>query len=395
MQYISRPADAPAVLRSHEATQSRRAMQEYMALGRERRAQTSVPQIGIDPHSMLLVKELSFLSQGKCAFCEARDRLSAHRFRPVGNALPLSARKDAHLFYVWLADAWHNLLPICTGCRPKEPIFPVEGARCRLPGPGQISAYVSRADGIWSPTAPDERNLLIDPTRETSYDKHFKPKLDGTLVAVSPRAATTIETFDLNRPDRQMQRSDRHQEYLDRLRTFMAGGPGSRQFAKQKDAWNDLFDYDALEFGGTWYLLLKRIAAQTEWPDSAPASTKRAHLKAFFAQLADDGDGLTRLDQSLAAVSREDPSLRSVEPGARRVHRVRAQLRSVELTNFKSIERLRIEFPEAHPNQEPAALAPSLVVLGENATGKSGLLEAVALTVTTEEARRLIDPGLG
>lgn len=403
MQYIMRPASAPDVLMSEEARRSRRAMQSYMNMDREKRSQTSVPQVGMDPNNRLLVEALAQMTSGKCAFCEAKDRLTAHRFRPAGNALPLAERKDAHLFYVWLADAWHNLFPICPGCRPAEPLFPVDGARCNLPQPRQIERYVARGDGIWSTQAPDETNLLIDPSRETSYHGHLKPKLDGTLVAQSPRAAITIETFNLNREQRREERAKIYRANIERLRKLIAGRPRTKAQPGKLDGFDELFDFGALEFGGTWMLLLKRLAERIDMPDGA-IGTRLKQLKSGFRRLASAPDAAARLDRAVSQISLEDPRLMPVNPGARRTHRVQAQLRSVEIENFKAVERLTLTLPHTEDNPVEATGAdqllteekhvrptPSLVVLGENATGKSSLLEAIALALTTEEARRNLD----
>lgn len=340
-----------------------------------------MPQVGIDLHDEELVASLSFMSHGKCAFCEARDDLVAHRFRPAGNALPFGERKNPHLFYVWLADAWQNLLPICLGCRPENATFPVDGERCHLPSQQQISAYLKRGDGRWS-TVPKERALLIDPTRETSYDHHFKPKLDGTLIAISPRATMTAEHFGINREDRRQARASALLKCCNRLRQLIVKGRISSQ--QHGQAWIELFDFDSLDFGGAWSLLLKRIADRI---DIGKANPRRTKLKAFFISLAATTDGSVQFENAMSAIVREDPGLRSVELGSQRLLRVRATLRSVELENFKSVERLRIDLLESASDRDGEP-SPSLIVLGENATGKSALLEAIALTLATPEARR-------
>jgi hypothetical protein len=273
MQHVPRPAAAPDALNSEAARRSRKVMQRFMTLEKGRRSQTSVPQVGMDPNDAQLVQALASFTRGKCAFCEAREKLVAHRFRPSGNAQPAADRKDAHLFYVWLVDAWQNLLPICEGCRPIEPIFPVESGRCKLPTPQQVNSYVEKGAGLWPSYPPKERNLLIDPSRETGYDKHLKPRLDGTLVATSPRAALTVETFNLNRADRLRRRGAVFAERLKRLRKLLGTSARAKISASDQKAWTELFDFRELEFGGTWLLLLKRVAARIDPPDGTNSGT--------------------------------------------------------------------------------------------------------------------------
>lgn len=391
MQYIKRPASAPDVLKSPEAIRSRRQMQTFMSLERSRRSQTSVPVVGLSPANDLLVEAVSVLSHGKCAFCEAKEPLVAHRFRPAGNALPLAERKDPHLFYVWLADAWHNLYPICLSCRPAEPQFPVEGSRCNLLPPKQIESYIARNDGIWSLRMPEERNLIIDPTKETSFHGHIKPRLDGTLMALSPRAAVTIEVFDLNREDRVAQRALQYEANLAVLRRLLS----ERRKGKVPPAagrFDELFDFERLEFGGTWLLLLKRIAERVPMPDGTSMPVRLKQLKSGFVRLSAISDAVGRIDKAVAEITLEDPRLKAVSSGPRRLDRVQAQLRRIEIENFRAIERLTLDMPVVDVGDpEFAQSTASLVVLGENATGKSSLLEAIALALTTEEARRNLD----
>lgn len=362
-----------------------------MATEHGRRSQTSVPQIGVNPNHDILVRALTALTHGKCAFCEAKDSLTTHRFRPTGNALPLADRKDAHLFYVWLADAWQNLFPICMSCRQDEPYFPVEGARCKFPSLRQIDSYISRGDGIWASFPPDEVNLLLDPSRETAFERHLKPKLDGTLVALSPRASVTVEAFNLNREERRRQRATQYERKLDYLRELL-GSTENLETGQMERTWDELFAFGRMEFGGTWLLLLKRLADRIDLPDGSRVKASRRQLKASFQRLATFSSGGHRLDLALSELLREDPSLRSVSPRSRRIHPVRAQLRTLEVSNFKVLEKIRLDLPALRKDEETGIQhAPALVILGENATGKSSLLEAVALTLTTEEARRSLE----
>jgi len=55
------------------------------------------------------------------------------------------------------------------------------------------------------------------------------------------------------------------------------------------------------------------------------------------------------------------------------------RIRRVEIRNFKGIESLDLDFPETTLSEEDSAS--SIMMLGENATGKSSILEAIALTL--------------
>ncbi|MET3899023.1 energy-coupling factor transporter ATP-binding protein EcfA2 [Devosia sp. UYZn731] len=77
-----------------------------------------------------------------------------------------------------------------------------------------------------------------------------------------------------------------------------------------------------------------------------------------------------------------------------------AALTRVEIRNFKSLEFIDFKMPEG---MAPATTseytdltrAPCLLILGENATGKSSILEAMALTATSDELRQSLVPEAG
>lgn len=386
MQHVPRPTTPPEFLRSAEMQASRTTMLAYMSLERDRRAQTSVPPLGVAADNPSLVEAVAGLTDDRCAFCEAQGKLYGHRFRPTGNALPMADRRDAHLFYVWLADAWVNLYPICAGCRPIEPDFPVDGDRCRLPTPQQVARYVANGDGVWT-TPVQEANVLLDPCRETAYDRHLLPRLDGGLVALTPRAAATVQTFDLNREDRRRERAEMYQDRLEHLRVALARSGDGREREEEAE-WSKLFDFGKMPFGGTWLLLLKRIARKIDFPNGLGTPSRRAQLAGAFRLLPD----ATSLDSAIDDVAREDPRLVSVharQPGG---VKLRADLRRIEVVRFKGIERLSLDVPIPEPAADGRVRAPALMVLGENATGKSTLLEAVALTLASDEARKALGP---
>lgn len=388
MQHVPRPAVPPEFLASGEMRKSRGAMLSFMSLERERRAQTSVPPLGVPADHPSLVAAVAALTGGRCAFCEAEDELLVHRFRPAGNALPMADRKDAHLFYVWLADAWQNLYPICAGCRPVEPVFPVEGERCRLPTPQQVSRYVSKGDGVWT-TPVQEANVQLDPSRETAFERHLLPKLDGGLVALTARAAATVQAFDLDRDDRRRDRAAVYADRLARLRALLARSGSASRSRKSEAGWSELLDFGRMPFGGTWLLLVKRIARKIDFPGDVGVPSRRAQLAHAFRQLA---DGPAALDLALEELAREDPRLVSVGALGPGGGRLRADLRRIEVERFKGVERLSLDVPLPEAAPDGRARAPALVILGENATGKSSLLEAVALTLATDDARKALAP---
>ncbi|ROL70733.1 AAA family ATPase [Pseudomonas vranovensis] len=380
MQSIERPSEPPAALKSRQAQASRMQMLQFWQLESARRDQTSVPTIGFDPEDTQLRDALGQMSRQKCAFCEASDELLVHRFRPAGNALPLAKSSHAHLYYLWLADAWENLLPICSGCVPIEPQFPVRGARCPLPSLDQVKVYVATGNGVWSSDSPNERALLLDPSKKRSFVRHLIPCMDGELLYGTLQGEVTIATFDLNRSER---RSQRYHAYLSRLNDL-------RAFLKEPDRGDPekIFDFASLEFGGSWYLLLRRLLSHV--PINGIARNLTPHqIAPAFHRLAKSADALAILQRSLIGLQREEPALRAnggrtVAPSA-----IKESVTTIQISNFKAIEQLKLSLkvPAVRSMERQGKTAPSLVILGENATGKTSILEAIALALVPAATR--------
>ncbi|RYG88699.1 MAG: hypothetical protein EON59_03615 [Alphaproteobacteria bacterium] len=389
MQRIERLESAPPILRNKASNDARRRMRDFWALDMRRRAQTSVPTPGLQTSDSRLISAVSAMTGGRCAFCEAADKLLVHRFRPVGNALPLRESGNGHLYYLWLADAWQNLYPICEGCVPPEPQFPVVTARAAVPALRQIDNYLASGDGRWPSFPPKEDILLLDPAIDREFEKHLLPKLDGELIGESRKGETTILVFNLNRPDRRNQRYHAYQALLERLMVIV----GADDKSTAKPDWQELFSFSEMEFGGSWYLLLRRLARWVGGSSGVRWRTSRTHIRTFFVRLADETDAQHRLTSALEAIAREDSGLRAGRWMVGSVYSLRAPISSVEITNFKAIEQLSLDFvkPVDRPNDFSIPWSPSLVILGENATGKSSILEAIALAVSTPAARNALD----
>jgi predicted ATP-binding protein involved in virulence len=365
-------------------------MRNFWALDRQRRAQTSVPDIALGTDDSELIDALAAMSRGRCAFCEAKDQLFVHRFRPAGNALPAVGSSNPHLYYFWLADAWQNLFPICAGCIPREPQFPVTGGRAPLPTLQQIDKYIERDDGLWPTYPPKEIIQLLDPVRDRDFERHLLPKLDGEIIGETRKGEMTVLVHDLNRADRRHQRYQTYQDLLERLASLIGR---QERFDDEEADWQALFDFPALEFGGTWFLLLRRIARWIGRASGRRTRASPAQIKAFFKRLAAEGDAHGHIDAALGAIAVEDQRLQGGRWAIGPVYSIRAPIASVDISNFKAIEhlQLRLSEPAAVTTNPSSRRAPSLVILGENATGKSSILEAVALALTSSAARNALD----
>lgn len=126
---------------------------------------------------------------GKCAYCESfigPEGIVEH-FRPVNGVkdseigrIDPNYHGDHH--YVWLTYEWSNLLYCCKECNSiKGNYFPVLGNRARV-----------------FTLVRNESPLLIDPCKDLP-EEHLYYDEEGRLVAKSVKGDTTIDLLDLNR----------------------------------------------------------------------------------------------------------------------------------------------------------------------------------------------------
>jgi Predicted ATP-binding protein involved in virulence len=349
MRFVDRKqVPAPAVLTGPAIMRMREDYLKFLSLEPRQRAQTRPPDRHL-PYDGELNVALSRLFNGKCAFCEGRARLFTYRFRPTSEALPFSkGDAEAHLTYGWLADVWQNLYPICTDCRPTPPnLFPVDGPRQKLPTLAEYTRFVAAQTADW-PYPVTEKNLLLDPCVDRDIARHLAPSRDGTLVALSRRGAATIETFRLNRTDLVSRRAKAFERAVNET---VVDGVTADELATE-------------EFGGLiWQLLADPLTFQ----DGGPMIEK-------------------------AAPPRKTPRPVRPKPAPAAELATDWQLTDVSIENFKSLEKLDIAMPPP-PDGSDGYRKAALLILGENASGKSSILEALALALIDDEARERISAG--
>lgn len=166
-------------------------------------------------------------------------------------------------------------------------------------------------------------------------------------------------------------------------------GPEDTQGTK----WEYLFEFPGMDFGGTWYLMLRRLARWISGSSGVRWRTSRAHIRAFYLRLVAEGNARELVERALEAVAREDAGLRAGRWMLGEIYSLRTPIAAVEIENFKAIEKLSLTLkaPPRASDAPPSPFAPSLVILGENATGKSSILEGIALALTTSAARNYLE----
>jgi uncharacterized protein (TIGR02646 family) len=286
------------------------------------------------------VRALVQLFHEKCAFCESgipdlRVRGVVDHLRPKWGTRGLG-QEYANDHYWWLAYVWSNLYLTCVECnKQRGPRFPVDGAR--VSGPGVDETI--------------EKPLLLDPCHDDPAE-HLRFDASGVVKPLTHKGANSIELWGLNRPALLRRRAALGRE----LRRLMQGLETGRrrgrhrQLAPVIERLNAAVEPGA-EFRGFASQVIGRVKGGT---------TK---LPGLHIQRK-SGRGARR-----AVVKRRAP----VTP--RYLHEVR-------IRNFRGIGDLRLILPSSE--HRPMDW---LMLIGENAAGKSSVLQALCLTLLGQAER--------
>lgn len=338
---------------------------------------------------------LTDLFNGKCAYCESDSRagdLDIEHFRPKQGALDLEGRKIDHLHYAWLAYDWDNLHLACAACnrmrRTKDGIsgkgsrFPVDGSRAAM--------LASVAD-----CRQMEQGTMIDPCFDIPSE-HLGFDKDGRCMALSPRGALTIGLVNLNRPELVAARKtvmNAVSQAFDPLR--YVGARETRKIVEMVTGGINAFVAADVAYAGAARsafeaLCLEEGATPPRWDAYAREGAVREALSTLPP--LESPPGRTRSYKAATFLPADIPDVvfAPSQYGLRKVLPVHGQrwLSRIEIKNFKTLEHIVIDIPDSP--SEAADKAPCLMLLGENATGKSSILEAISLALLGQgEVRRL------
>ncbi|PLR21928.1 hypothetical protein SGCZBJ_20400 [Caulobacter zeae] len=381
MQFFDRSGVAvPTIFRSAKAQEMRKALAEFMSSPSTQRSQQFPPRQDL-PLEEDVLRATSSLFRAKCAFCESKASLGLHRLRPISEAMPLAQSSEAHLYYCWLGTDWGNVYPICPGCRQAAGrLFPVRNdRRGPLPTHELFESFASENTGVWRWPHRDG-SLVIDPCASRQQVSKLSFDLSGGLHGQSKASATTIDVFRLDRDDLVAARGEMFEQYAEMI--LRSGG-------ETKVA----YDFRDMEFGGGWYALLRRVVKRTGERLDRNLPDGRQQLRSTIGQVLSTPLGRAAFERALGDVRRPIPRRTRTQVRSSRVDRAR-KLVAVQFHDFKALEDLTLNVPSAIPPRpdlgRPEGEAAALLVLGENAAGKSSILEGVALALSDPAARRQI-----
>lgn len=367
----------PEILVGDRARSARREVGEVLLLDEEGRAQRRPPfdnRLISDPY---VKGALAELFANKCAYCETpigqTESIDVDHFRPRVNA---SGPSTEFHHYSWLAYDWDNLLPSCPACnRNKGNRFPVRKRRAPL------FATVEECRTV-------EGALLIDPCFDDPA-AHLDFLWNGVCSGRSPAGKASVDVLGLNRRPLMGARKDRAAEFL----SFVEARSHSEPVLES----SPLLAVEA-PYVGALFTLARRLAADIQGLDKPPRRLEAADFYDIVLQAPKErvATAIDNAKHEMASELTTRPDGAAVKDydgvlarsaGSDWTPRLRVQgrrLETVELTNFKGIERLELHLDEK--SEGLAGGAGCLMLLGENATGKSSVLEAIALALVGVDA---------
>jgi len=302
---------------------------------------------------------LNVLFHEKCAWCESRLGSTTPgdicQYRPKGSV----AESPAHPGYWWLASQWENLLLSCPDCnRTRRHEGVASGKSNRFP----LEDETKRAFDIDDEMR--EKPLLLDPTIDNPAD-HLVYDWEGQVLSDTLRGQMTIAIIGLNRPSLVMARKRAITELgytLDMVRSNAEKEETSENLLTTGLDRLDLLTANDAEYAAMKRQLLapelrklsKEKTYRFEWLHSINVVTKKDILK-------------KKEELKAFEVEQSDFSLNS----SRGIAISRSQQRRIEqvtIENFKGISYLTFTVGSNWK-----------MLLGENGTGKSSVLQAVAL----------------
>jgi len=339
----------PKFLRSEKILSVRRKIEEdYNKLDRQERLKFDF--MALNP----IKEDLRQQFNNKCAYCESSFGAISHgeieHFRPKGGARGLDKDAYAPMHYWWLAYEWSNLLITCQMCssKYKRDYFPIEDEKLR-------SAIGATGDDLIREPA-----LLIDPCLDAPED-HLVFHENGLVSELSKKGKVTIEILGLNRQELVYARKKAADSLKFMLAILTEVGEVQDNLSDVILGINEIFstntpkEYLAVQRAvfGKWY---EDNSAFWENLNNNQATTNRPHKS---KPNHDTNQEINEINEKLHSIKR-------------------FSIKRIEIENFKSIEKLKLDFLPVNQKDDRESW---LLLLGDNGIGKSSILQAIALAL--------------
>jgi uncharacterized protein (TIGR02646 family) len=291
----------------------------------------------------------------KCAYCETKlteKEALVDNFRPRAGTRGLKGEFYPN-HYWWLAYEWDNLMISCEVCslKYKRDFFPLKNEHNRVPDEttGQLS---------------QETPLLLNPCIDNP-EKHLFFEENGTVTELSARGKVTIDIMGLNRKELVQRRKTVAFAMITLLDSTLSKTRATDQTVR--GVLNLVQDLHAGRTYGEYTAV--QLCTFEKWYErnqSAWEAIKRQH-----------NDQQETKRNIKAEVGRE--AIQSIEQVTEQLSGIkRFSIKSIYIENFKSIEQIYLDIL---PVSTTVSRESWLMLLGDNGTGKSSILQAITLAL--------------
>lgn len=388
MRFINRDRmTPPALLFDKRTDRAREDIKNFIEQTFNKGGTRRTPRSDWLDHDSQFQSNLAVLFNYCCAYCETETAVQPNREEGlVGRHRPPMLAEDESgktelLAYSWLTYEWDNLLWLCRACaRQKGNRFFIQGRR----GLPFLSIEELR---------DKEAELILDPCFHEP-EHHISFQLDGVAKPISDKGKVTIDVIDLNRSLLIESRRSAIRNFL----IHLAQGGIVSYGRPVVDGGGETFGPHA---GAVRLAVTARAAAlglfsgsNSEFSDFLNSSTPENRQSLADVILHDTGDlefvagppnQVLPLSSSVQQKSAKSP-LRI--PNVRKLPNALYPITRVEISNFKALREISFDLPDRVADTEQL---PCMLLLGENATGKSSVLEAMALAVIGADEAAALD----
>lgn len=321
----------------------------------------------------------------KCVFCErtvGQVDSMIETFRPLRDAGDVRGSLEQD-HYVWLAYELDNLVQVCIDCSSVK--------RTHFPVTGQRAPYLTPMSEINRRETP----LVVNPYRGNP-ERHFLFLADGRCEGITNQGRFTAKLLELNNDRLLNERAEAIGAFVRHLRDGIDSGSQSISiyldrmvpFAGARISLAKRL-FDAVDIGGS--RIRGGSAHFVHQVNSALASLSSVDrnrlLRRVDALIEEDSARNTSHSDDIADLLPNELAMHSGISHRAEPRRV-GGVKRISIRDFKGIDELEITL---HGSRDRSKSAPCLMLLGENAVGKTTILQAVALTLGgAKNARKLV-----
>lgn len=333
----------------------------------------SQKRIRVKAYRHLSVQDaLNRLFQGKCAYCEselsASQPIDIEQFRPKMSVL----ESPEHPGYWWLANTWENLLAACFDCnrvRQHKRTIQLTDERS---GKGNRFPLKNEKFRAFSPEGDisKEEPLLLDPTVDEPSE-HLVFNETGFVYSDTDRGNTTIAVLGLNRKGLLQARK----KVIQRFSMLVNVLDNTGNSADVLQSINDMAMASAPYAG-----MVRQAIQQNKF--------LRKTLNSDMTQTAISKTRLrkARTDSFEYMTQMSDYSL-DTDGGVQKFKSQQRVIERITIKNIRAIRKLDLDLTD-----QTNGSTPWLMLLGENGTGKSTVLQSIAILLSGhEQVRKLME----